>query len=48
MINENLYIEAAEYEGYSLEHARKLLAEYLGSRGDAASIEGFISWLEQH
>jgi hypothetical protein len=29
MTNENSYIEAAEYEGYSLEHARKLLAEVM-------------------
>ncbi len=45
MINENLFLEAAEYEGYTWEFADRKLLAYLDSRGSGASIESFVLWL---
>lgn len=46
MINENLFLEAAEYAGFTWEYADSKLPAYLETRGDSADIESFVIWLE--
>lgn len=46
MINENLFLEAAEYAGFTFEFANSKLEAYLDTRGDSADVENFVSWLE--
>jgi len=47
MINENLFLEAAEYEGYTWEFANRKIEAYLDTRCDSASIESFVIWLRE-
>lgn len=45
MINDTLFLEAAEYAGFKWEFAERKVSAYLESRGDGACIESFVLWL---
>jgi hypothetical protein len=48
MTSRNLYLEAAEYDGYELDYAEGKLEDYLFMKGAAASIEGFVNYLDEY